>query len=604
MSDVPPPRWLALEIDAGAAGFFGLPEQLYLPELEATSVLDDGRGSVFLERLARALEKAAALDPALEAEPGILRFLRRWERYLDLDRYLRVGNAPFARAVARGLLSDDPGDPPPHLALAGLAIEEEHWDEAAGHLAAALDRAPEHALTRLYHALVLAGAGRREESLEALDRLTRSRLQSLARYWRYEVSHRGEAELAERLQSAFARLPALDDAASERDAQEAVLGRAPDNPEVLYLFALSDPEAADPSPRETALRRAVEADPGHLPARVLLCEILVETGRSGEALGLVDAGIVDRPFAPELHAARGRALERLGRREAARAAYRAVFEGPLALVPGPALLAAGAALLRLGAVNDTRALLLDAMEARPGDPLPHQLLARMDEAMEGAAAAETRLREAIRAVGRHPVLEYALGDLLRRQGRRLEAEGIMKVLVERHPRSPWGHRGLGDLVLEENPARALERYASAKRLDPHLPIPGYDYLRGVAALRAGDVAVAVRALERAAFGDPDRARNWCDLGAAYFVAGRLDRALAVTERALALEPEHPGFLHNLSTYHAARFRRRPWRLVSAWKAWTFRRRSERRRGDRGWERDLWRPGEAPARDPREEPPPA
>jgi tetratricopeptide (TPR) repeat protein len=600
MTEAPPPRWLSLRLDPGAASFFGLPEQLHLLEVEDASVLEGASGTVFLERLALALERAAEAGAPVAGEPGVLRFLHRWRRYADLDRYLRVGNAPFARAVARALLGEDPGDPPPLVALAGLEIDEDRWDDGVRLLALALERAPDHSLVRLQHALALAGGGHREESLDSLDRLSRSRFQSAARFWRYEIAHHDMGDVAERLRGVFSRLPGQGEDGEEIPPDET--WASPENPELLYLRALRLGDEGGPGAREELLVRALAGAPEHVPARVLLVRILRETGRAGEALSRVEEGVAERPFASELHAARGQVLEQLGRRDEARDAYRAALDGPLALVPGSAFLIAGTGLLRLGEIAAARDIIEDAIEARPGDPLPHQLLAGMDEAAAGKDAAERRLREAIRSTGRHPVLEYALGDLLRRQGRRLEAEGIMKVLVRRHPRSPWGHRGLGDLALARSPHVALEHYAEALRIDPAFPIPGYDYLRGVFALRAGDPTAARIALEKAAAGDPGSARTWCDLGAACFMEGRIDAALAATERALSLEPGHPGFLHNLAAYHARRFRSRPWRYpLSGWRAWRLERES-RRKGDAGWHRDLWTP---PEPDPlREEPPPS
>jgi tetratricopeptide (TPR) repeat protein len=187
----------------------------------------------------------------------------------------------------------------------------------------------------------------------------------------------------------------------------------------------------------------------------------------------------------------------------------------------------------------------------------------------------------------------------------VEAEGLFKVLARRHPDSPWGHRGLGDLLVESSPSRALGHYARARELDATGTIPGFDYLRGVAALREGDAIQAQRWLQRAVAMEPDNARYWCDLGACSFHSGDLDEALTATERALRLDPGHPGFLHNLSTYLEARFRRNPWRHWSAgWRAWRLRRRVGRSRSE-GWRRDLWSPPEEAERLPesaRAEPP--
>jgi tetratricopeptide (TPR) repeat protein len=198
------------------------------------------------------------------------------------------------------------------------------------------------------------------------------------------------------------------------------------------------------------------------------------------------------------------------------------------------------------------------------------------------------------------MVQYALGDLLRRRGRRVEAEGLFKVLARRHGHSPWGHRGLGDLQVEEQPVRAVEHYAEAVRLDPATPIPGYDYLLGVAALRAGDLSTARTRLQRAVAAEPDNARYWCDLGAVAFYEGQLEAAIRFTRRSLEREPGHPGFLHNLATYERAGFRKRPWDLGALWRSWRLGRRA-RQGAAQGWRKDLWKPDPEP---PRAAPPPA
>jgi tetratricopeptide (TPR) repeat protein len=587
MTDDREPMLMTVELNPGTAAFFGLPSRLILPADGETPLPDGDQPRASLPAIARGLEVSVERGTEMASSAEVHRFLRRWPQIANLDRYLRRGSTSFVREVARSLLQEDPHDPPPLSALALLEGQEGNWDLALDLLARAPDEAGSHPPLRLQYALSLAGAGRREEAVDHLDALAqRSRIQSLARFWRYEVREGDPVTLSRRLAEAMRSIsPAGEGEAAEEEWNRLEEG-FPDNPEVLFYRALHrDPSGEEES--ESLLRRVVEADPDHEPAVTALASRLARSGRPKEGLLVVDEALTRAPHQPSYHAVRGQILEQVGDPESALESYRAVFAGPLSHVPAHAFLTGGPGILRLGSPREARTLLEETIEARPGDPLPFQLLARMDEAEEHPEAAERRLREAQRVCGPVPSLQYALGDFLRRRGRRVEAEGLFRALVHRHPRSVWGHRGLGDLVVEEQPARAMEHYLEAIRCNPSLPLPGYDYLRGVAALRAGDPSQARRWLERCVAIEPDNARYWCDLGASYFYTGDIDRAISATERALRLRPGHPGFLHNLAAYHEARFRGKPWKHWSSlWSAFRLRRQVRRASQD-GWRRDLW-----------------
>lgn len=598
MHEDPSSLWLFLQLDPGTAAFLGLPERLPLPVTSAASLFEGSRPS--LAALAEGLETAIARDANLAADPAILRFLRRWPRYADLERYLGMGNATFARTVARSLLADDPTDPPALAALSLLAAQEGDWEGSLKLLAPLRERAPDHPVSRLQVALSLAGAGRPEESLAEFTLLLSTRVQSLARLWSYEVRRLGPEALSERVRQAFRTQLA---AGTEGPAGWKALETAfPENPEVLFGMSQDLATAPDDTAREALLRRALVADPDHPGATVALAEVLRVRGRVKDSRDLLLVFLAREPESRPGRVALGEALEQMGGVAEARDAYRRVLSPPWAEIPSPALLAAGHGLLRLRDHDTLHRCLEEAMRERPPDPAVYQILARLLERTGSEEMAERRLRDGLVACGPRPALLYALGDLLRRMDRRHESEGLMKALVERHPGSPWGYRGLGDLLVETDAAKALEHYARAIERDPVTPIPGVEYLRGLTALRAGDPSQARIRFERAAAYEPSNARVWCDLGAAYFQEDRLEAALRATERALALRPEQPGFLHNLAVYHAERFRRRPWRHpLSAWHAWRLRRRAARS-GASGWRHDLWRP--APGAEPSRNVPPA
>lgn len=603
MTDQPPTLWISLELDPGTAAFFGLPTRLSVPDDPEAPFLGGYDTHLSLTALASGLEKAVGLNPDLSARADVHRFVRRWPRYADLDRYLKMGNATFARTVANGLLEDDRHDPPPLAALALLSAQDGKWSEAVDLLERVRERAPTYGPARLSYALCLAGAGREADALEHLSALARrGRVQSLARLWKYELQKNRAASDPDRLRGAMKGMFGLQGHGDPEEEWRALSEVFPGNPEILFARTVRPGGCRDDAEREQVLEAAVAADPDHIPATASLCGLYRRRGRPEQALSLLDAALERVLDSPVLQSARGETLEQLGRTEQALDAYRAIFDQPLALLPGSAVLIAGQGLLRLGA-DEAKRLLEDAAEARPGDSLAHQLLARWDESGPGGkAAAEHRLRRALQTCGPLPHLQYTLGDLLRRSDRLVEAEGLFKALLRRFPRSPWGHRGLGDLKVEHEPARALEHYAEAVRIDPTTPIAGFDYLAGVAALREGDLDAARDRLQRAVATEPDNPRYWCDLGAVFFYLGRIEQAMAMTERALDLSPGHPGFLHNLSEYHRARFRRNPFRHPKSW--WTARRlqREVAKAKERGWRRDLWSLGETPE-ETRATPPP-
>lgn len=477
MSDSNTLLWMSLELDPGTAGYFGLPERVYVPAGASTPFLADTDRQVTLDGLAHALEAAAPHAPEQAGRFEVMRFLSRWPRYAALGRYLRVGNETFARQVAAGLLEEDPRDPPALGALAVLAARQGRWEEARSLLTRALEEAPSHAPTVLQHALALAACGDRDGALLELDPLTRHpRVQAPARLWRHEIGTAPAGELTDRVARGVAAFHALQTDDDADIAWAALRGAFPENPEVLLAAAVSL-RARDDVESEPLLRRALALDPSLAPALALLAEILCRTARAAEALALLSPAGQVAPADPIIQAALGRTLEELGRPTDALANYHAVFEHPLAKVPASAMLAAGDGVLRLLPPIESRRAFEDALAARPDDAVPHLLLARLEAMESGAGAAERRLRQAIRACGPLPALQYALGDVLAQGGRRVEAEGLFRVLTRRHPRSSWGYRGLGDLALSAEPDRALVYYAAALELDPWTPIPAFGALR-------------------------------------------------------------------------------------------------------------------------------
>lgn len=143
--------WLSLELDPGTAAFYGLAPRLYVP-LNDSRVLD-GQSRLSVKDLAEALETAVSEHPEMGGRADVHRFLARWERFADLERYLGFDNPTFAEAVCRSLLRDDPQNPPALAGLGLLRAREGEWTASLEFYDRALEAAPAHAPTLLEHAL-------------------------------------------------------------------------------------------------------------------------------------------------------------------------------------------------------------------------------------------------------------------------------------------------------------------------------------------------------------------------------------------------------------------------------------------------------------------
>jgi predicted CXXCH cytochrome family protein len=97
-----------------------------------------------------------------------------------------------------------------------------------------------------------------------------------------------------------------------------------------------------------------------------------------------------------------------------------------------------------------------------------------------------------------------------------------------------------------NPAKALAAYRDAVRRDPGFA-PGWQKL-GAALRRAGQLAEAAEALQRAPADDP---ATWQERGLTYQAQGRTSDASAALEKAIALDPDLPEPHNNLGILRMA-----------------------------------------------------
>ncbi len=97
----------------------------------------------------------------------------------------------------------------------------------------------------------------------------------------------------------------------------------PDDPVLAQELAYSMDQAGNRAGAAELYRQVLAQAPQAVIARGLLADALVQQGKKGEALSLVDEGLRDTPNNPYLLRARGSVLERSGRTAEAAASYRA-----------------------------------------------------------------------------------------------------------------------------------------------------------------------------------------------------------------------------------------------------------------------------------------
>ncbi len=308
------------------------------------------------------------------------------------------------------------------------------------------------------------------------------------------------------------RLPASLALALARNdrAQEAVelltplVEKMPDSAEFHFALGASQLEARMPVEGMAELRRAVELDPKHRPARILLGDTLFS-----QAMLRSDSAGAQQGF------------------ESAVEHFRAALKSAADLPPPPHIEGA--------AEHEPRALPLVA----PGVSVS-QLRVKLAVALERLGQASDALAELRQAVDLDPDLYEArmeLAGLLLDTKTTSEAETHYREAARIGPENPEAHYNLGGLYLRTNrPEIAVEHFREAVRLKPDHG-PAIINL-GISLFRTGKNDEAKAMFERA-IEIPTSAAEAChSLGIALSKEGKTAEAIAVFERAVAVDPTY------------------------------------------------------------------
>ena len=306
-------------------------------------------------RLGEALERIGALDAAIDAYRRALAerpAFRKASNNLILA-LVKTGNGPEAVDRARALVAESPSDPDRYFTL-GLAQSEQDVDAAIASFRKALDLSPHHTLARYNLALVLRRADRLPEALGELERAVATQPQPEAHYtmgviyWhqgnldRAETALRAAVAAEPRYADAYYALGSVLKARGDLPGAMAALRRTielrPDLSTAHYTLGLVLQLSGDVSAgrreldQAEKLRRRAELEHEALVSTSVGIRKVQEGDLSGGLAQFTRATEVFDEYAPA-HYQQGLVLQRLGRADAARAAFARAHQLNPSLVP-------------------------------------------------------------------------------------------------------------------------------------------------------------------------------------------------------------------------------------------------------------------------------
>jgi tetratricopeptide (TPR) repeat protein len=405
-----------------------------------------------LEALGAAQEAASAHpeDAALQYELGRLyaSLGRAGEALLTLGRATELAPGEAAYALAYGEF----------LYRAGRAADALPHLEKAGSLPEAL----------LLLASVHEKLGDPERTIAELSRYVDARREDLGA----RLLLGSKLEQAKRVDEALALYRSGTDGESLARAAE-LLSRRPES----YLEA------------ESAARRALEADPALLDARIVLARVLSRTGREEEALAELERARGEHSDAPELFYQLAQAYQRAGR----------------------------------------------ASEAQES--------ARMFQELEAKEKGE-REREARVAV------TYKRAAEILQKGDMLEAEREFRSVLEIDPENTQSRSMLAKIAFSRKDPASAKRWIG-EAIAEDAEIAEYHYLLGLFEARSGGVSGAEPSVRRALELDPAFPEAWSLLGSILLDSRRAEEALSCFLRASLLEPSNAAVQLNLASAYAS-----------------------------------------------------
>jgi putative PEP-CTERM system TPR-repeat lipoprotein len=438
------------------------------------------------------------------------------------------------------------------LHFAWLALASQNPDEALEQASAILERDPDHREARIVRSTGLLQQGELDESAAEAEAILERWPDEQRAY--YNLAHvrtaqgrNDEAELhllryreldggsliATREVLRFYAATGRADRA--RALLRSAISQAPpgDRGELALALASSLEQEERLGEAEPYLRVALAADGSRIDVRERLAILLLRDDRLDEAIALLREARAAGAPEIETHRALGDLLMSAERFEEALAEFRAGLRIDASLVP--LRLREAEALLRLGRLEASGERLAALLAEHPDEPMlalaqlrSLALASRTDEAIEG-------LRDLLAREPELTAAHFVLGVLQLAAGRPAEAVRSLGIASERM-KGAEGREALR--LLAEAELRAGEPASALAHAEKALAEDAGDLrarvLLAQALLESGDATRAVTVLREA----PEESASVHGVLARVYVRdGRLERAQASVERAIALEPE-------------------------------------------------------------------
>jgi tetratricopeptide (TPR) repeat protein len=294
----------------------------------------------------------------------------------------------------------------------------------------------------------------------------------------------------------------------------------------LALSACPEKGLSTP-PDDDATLEVIPRDPVEHAAQKM------QQGDPQGALDVVESALSKKPDDPELHFARGVALQALNKVDAAAAAW----DAAVALSPEfvPAIHALGTVSLDRGEYADAIERFQATLQLKPDFVEARYNLALALLGIGKVPQARTALEQTLQERPDDADALIVLADIHLATGAAGEARPLTERAVVVAPNDSGAHAVHGRVLMRENDhAGALRAFARAVELQPTDPNARLGLAQ--AQLRTGAVADAAGNLEALARELPKAPVIWLEWGTALAKLGQLDTAVEKLDRALELDP--------------------------------------------------------------------